>query len=226
MATCSQKEFSPQARRAAGSDASLHRRRAAVRSFRSKTAAAGVAAVLTRRPRLAAARQHAGWRCCCRLETLPACSISSTRAARRAASRAPTGFGQADAARARSVGSVTTDSPASSGRFDAVLVSWAYSITRDDTSHMHLCVLSLSALLYGFCTSLLGQSMPNPRSSPPRARPRRAPARRRASPPSSARARSATAWFVLASTSLTPHTHTPHTNANRNTRIFSTLTPP
>ena len=139
---------------------------AAVRSFRSKTAAAGVAAVLTRRPRLAAARQHAGWRCCCRLETLPACSISSTRAARRAASRAPTGFGQADAARARSVGSVTTDSPASSGRFDAVLVSWAYSITRDDTSHMHLCVLSLSALLSTIrpvYITLLCQSMPNPR---------------------------------------------------------------
>ena len=117
-------------------------------------------------PRLAAARQHAGWRCCCRLETLPACSISSTRAARRAASRAPTGFGQADAARARSVGSVTTDSPASSGRFDAVLVSWAYSITRDDTSHMHLCVLSLSALLSTIrpvYITLLCQSMPNPR---------------------------------------------------------------
>ena len=191
MATCSQKEFSPQARRAAGSDASLHRRRAAVRSFRSKTAAAGVAAVLTRRPRLAAARQHAGWRCCCRLETLPACSISSTRAARRAASRAPTGFGQADAARARSVGSVTTDSPAFFGRFDAVLVSWAYSITRDDTSHMHLCVLSsLSALLYGLVHHCSVSPCPT-RASPPRARPRRAPARRRASPPSSARARSA-----------------------------------
>ena len=105
-----------------------------------------------------------------------------------------------------------------------------YSITRDGTSHMHLCVLSsLSALLYGQHTACVHHCSVSPcptRASPPRARPRRAPARRRASPPSSARARSATAWFVLASTSLTPHTHTPHTNANRNTRIFSTLTPP
>ena len=89
--------------------------------------------------------------------------------------------------------------------------------------------LSLSALLYGQYTACVHHCSVSPcptRASPPRARPRRAPARRRASPPSSARARSATAWFVLASTSLTPHTHTPHTNANRNTRIFSTLTPP
>ena len=150
MATCSQKEFSPQARRAAGSDASLHRRRAAVRSFRSKTAAAGVAAVLTRCPRLAAARQHAGWRCCCRLETLPACSISSTRAARRAASRAPTGFGQADAARARSVGSVTTDSPAFFGRFGAVLVTcvWTNSLFYRATRATCTCAFSRLCLLY------------------------------------------------------------------------------
>ena len=148
MATCSRKEFSPQARRAAGSDASLHRRRAAVRSFRSKTAAAGVAAVLTRCPRLGAARQHAGWRCCCRLETLPACSISSTRAARRAASRAPTGFGQADAARARSVGSVTTDSLSIKGSFCRVLALLCVDkfpiLSRATTRATCTCAFSLS----------------------------------------------------------------------------------
>ena len=102
------------------------------------------------RPRLAAARQHAGWRCCCRLETLPACSISSTRAARRAASRAPTGFGQADAARARSVGSVTTDSPAFFGRFGAVLVTcvWTNSLFYRATRATCTCAFSRLCLLY------------------------------------------------------------------------------
>ena len=181
------------------------------------------------RPRLAAARQHAGWRCCCRLETLPACSISSTRAARRAASRAPTGFGQADAARARSVGSVTTDSLSIKGSFCRVLALLCvdkFPILSRATRATCTCAFSLSLLYYTAFVHHCSVSPCPTRASPPRARPRRAPARRRASPPSSARARSATAWFVLASTSLTPHTHTPHTNANRNTRIFSTLTPP
>ena len=128
-------------------------------------------------------------------ETLPACSISSTRAARRAASRAPTGFGQADAARARSVGSVTTDSPAFFGRFGAVLVTcvWTNSLFYRATRATCTCAflsLSLSALLYGLVHHCSVSPCPT-RASPPRARPRRAPARRRASPPSSARARSA-----------------------------------
>ena len=90
-----------------------------------------------------------------------------------------------------------------------------YSITRD-TSHMHLCVLSLCLLyytVYGLCTSYCSVSPCPTRASPPRARPRRAPARRR-------RLR------VLASTSHATHsTHSTH-QRKHNTRIFSTLTPP
>ena len=140
---------------------------------RAASGKAGRQNMAVRRPRLAAARQHAGWRCCCRLETLPACSISSTRAARRAASRAPTGFGQADAARARSVGSVTRDSLATKGSFCRVLallcvdkfpiLSRATRATCTCTCAFSLSVCSTIRPVYGLCTSLLGQSMPNPR---------------------------------------------------------------
>ena len=166
---------------------------------RAASGKAGRQNMAVRRPRLAAAGQDAGWRCCCRLETLPACSISSTRAARRAALRGhrlalvrPTQLAQDLSVPSPQIHFL---SKAASAVFWLSCV-WTNSLFYHARHEPHAPVrsLSLSALLYGQYTACVHHCSVSPcptRASPPRARPRRAPARRRASPPSSARARSA-----------------------------------